>query len=455
MRLHRVAMRRLALCTPLALLLGSLLSTARASSCERLKAVHREIDGHLERAGFKVGVNGEHLGKEMEGSSTDGEGRHLCEVTRAARARWAAEPREATSLLGRASNFTVCQTGFNRGRSALAFLAAHPAVRVASFDLGDHPYVKVARNWIDDRPEFAGRHDLYLGNSAYAIPRAVKQRQLARCDMVFVDGNHMEEGALYDMYEFAFVAAPGAKMLIDDCPTQPMVAVAYQRACAQAIVHCPPGTEQAPVATWSGGGPRRDVRGLCEGNYSADPPAARAASRRYPAGYPAGYPARERAAARAAAARRPTAPSASGLRRADGYCEKTVGFSDCRAGAIGSYDQGPASRSLDECVAACRACRNCRFVSFSAANRDCSWFSACDLAHLRSHRYAGGHTYTTVEVRGGHGVNGGGAARSPPASLASPSALPPSLSAHFGDARWPDATPFSATELDPMFEPRK
>ena len=123
------------------------------------------------------------------------------------------------------AHFRVCQTGFNRGRSAVAFLLAHPSIHVASFDLGAHPYVKYARSWIDTY--FAGRHSLFLGNSAYGIPGAPKS---LGCDFVFVDGGHDTPIALEDIYQFGRRATARATMLIDDCPFQTMVADAYRRA---------------------------------------------------------------------------------------------------------------------------------------------------------------------------------------------------------------------------------
>lgn len=327
-------------------------------SCEDLSAVHRELDAHILDAGFHIGANGAHLGKAMEGSSTLNEGMHLCRLTRAAHAQWHAPTatQAGQSVDGKHGKFTVCQTGFNRGRSAVAFLLADAAVRVASFDLGEHPYVKVAQRWIDERPDFVGRHDLYLGNSAFGIPRAVKQRQVMRCDLVFVDGNHMEEGALEDILQFAGVAAPGATMLLDDCPMQVMVANAYQRACRQGLVVCPPDAGREPAAIWTGGGAEEgmhewEVKGLCTGNYSSAPAVQRMASRR---------DTRAQSLYDAAPALLPVAGDPSSLRQAAGFCRATVAYSDCQQGMMGSYDQGPASRSLEKCVAACRKCDNCR-----------------------------------------------------------------------------------------------
>jgi hypothetical protein len=43
----------------------------------------------------------------------------------------------------------VCEVGFNAGHSALAWLSAVPGIKVLSFDLGAHQYVRPAYEVID------------------------------------------------------------------------------------------------------------------------------------------------------------------------------------------------------------------------------------------------------------------------------------------------------------------
>lgn len=56
-----------------------------------------------------------------------------------------------------------------------------------------------------------------------------------------------------------------------------------------------------------------------------------------------------------------------------GFCSPTSYGGACYGGARGAWNFD----SLDTCIAACRACANCRFVSFSKAAADCSWYRAC------------------------------------------------------------------------------
>ena len=105
-------------------------------------------------------------------------------------------------------------------------------------------------------------------------------------------------------------------------------------------------------------------------------------------------------------------PSASllpGESRHVGYCATTEdGPSNCAAGDSGAWSldelpgrphagRGMTSEAhLEACVAKCRACVRCHFVSMSVDHHECSWFHACDVDRLG---YAfGGETYVTVRV---------------------------------------------------------
>ena len=91
-----------------------------------------------------------------------------------------------------------------------------------------------------------------------------------------------------------------------------------------------------------------------------------------------------------------------------GLCaETTFDPGDCKGGLSGSWEPGASSgvHSLADCVAACKCCSACRFISFSAANKDCSWYRSCDLSGLTTDGVAAG--YVTLAVH---------KARAPPSS---------------------------------------
>lgn len=79
----------------------------------------------------------------------------------------------------------VLEIGFNGGLSAAAFLGAHPDIHVVSFDLGEWPYVKDAKQLIDEL--FPGRHTLIIGDSTVTVPQFHSEQSF---DLAFVDGGH-------------------------------------------------------------------------------------------------------------------------------------------------------------------------------------------------------------------------------------------------------------------------
>ncbi|KAL1502906.1 hypothetical protein AB1Y20_010979 [Prymnesium parvum] len=91
-----------------------------------------------------------------------------------------------------------------------------------------------------------------------------------------------------------------------------------------------------------------------------------------------------------------------------GYCEGTRDGDegDCAAGRKGSWPLSPAMCSAAACARRCReACGRCRFVSFSLAHQECSWFADCRVDALRLE--AGGASYLTWDVSGGSNLSRG------------------------------------------------
>ena len=76
---------------------------------------------------------------------------------------------------------------------------------------------------------------------------------------------------------------------------------------------------------------------------------------------------------------------------AAGYCATTIGPSDCSRGAMGSWtlssiEASSVAHAAAACVRRCRACERCRYVSVSAAWKDCSWFHSCvGVDNLNNH----------------------------------------------------------------------
>lgn len=114
---------------------------------------------------------------------------------------------------------TVCQTGFNYGTSAYAFLCLTTAAKVYSWDLGEHYYVNAAAEGIDKA--FPSRHVLTLGDSHVKLQESIDGNGPMQpgelCNAIFVDGDHSRKGAYADIEHFAKLSAPGTLLVIDDC----------------------------------------------------------------------------------------------------------------------------------------------------------------------------------------------------------------------------------------------
>jgi len=127
------------------------------------------------------------------------------------------DPREykwEQALVNEVQAKRICQTGFNTGISALAFLCAGKDTLVYSYDLGVHDYVKPQSTQIMNI--FPGRHELFLGDSTKTLPNAIRQSNVS-CDLSFVDGGHSYEVALADIRNFAKLTKPGGRLLVENC----------------------------------------------------------------------------------------------------------------------------------------------------------------------------------------------------------------------------------------------
>lgn len=128
----------------------------------------------------------------------------------------------------------ACQTGFNYGISALGLLCAtDDKTQVYSYDLGQYKYVTAAHDWISK--EFNGRHHLILGDSRATLKEAAVNKSSPlgahKCGFVFVDGGHTRALAHADIVNFGALAAPGALLVVDDCPAGP-----YTKSVFKAVV---------------------------------------------------------------------------------------------------------------------------------------------------------------------------------------------------------------------------
>lgn len=109
---------------------------------------------------------------------------------------------------------TVGEIGFNAGYSALAFLYANPNMKVTSFDIGMHPYVKIAKEYIDEK--FPGRHTLIEGDSRETVPAFAQENPDTRFDTIFIDGGHSPKVAWADINNMKALAHKDTDVIMDD-----------------------------------------------------------------------------------------------------------------------------------------------------------------------------------------------------------------------------------------------
>ena len=82
-----------------------------------------------------------------------------------------------------------------------------------------------------------------------------------------------------------------------------------------------------------------------------------------------------------------------------GYCSASSEGSegDCTRGLIGTWRIG----DLPQCIARCKQCAQCKFVSFAWQHRDCSWFAGCATKALG--KLFGGDAFDTYRVKPARG----------------------------------------------------
>ena len=101
------------------------------------------------------------------------------------------------------------EIGFNAGHSADTFLHYNTELRLTSFDLGEHPYVLTAKEYIDKT--YPNRHTLVLGNSTLTVPLSTD-----KFDLIFIDGGHDYEIAQADISNCMKLADKDTLVIIDD-----------------------------------------------------------------------------------------------------------------------------------------------------------------------------------------------------------------------------------------------
>ena len=74
--------------------------------------------------------------------------------------------------------------------------------------------------------------------------------------------------------------------------------------------------------------------------------------------------------------------NAGGVSHGNGACGATENGGDCATDSQNAWPMAPPRHSLATCIAMCRCCERCRYISYSAQSGGCSWFAACQMGGL-------------------------------------------------------------------------
>jgi len=112
----------------------------------------------------------------------------------------------------------ICEIGFNAGHSTALYLKAAPNATIYNFDYYTIKYSPGALAYIKNI--FGNRFNDIKGNSHKTIKeftlKIKQQNPNFVCDLISVDGDHSEKGALEDMIDMKSLSNEDTILLIDD-----------------------------------------------------------------------------------------------------------------------------------------------------------------------------------------------------------------------------------------------
>ena len=108
----------------------------------------------------------------------------------------------------------VLEIGMNAGHSPCLFLENNKQCNVISFDIGNHDYVRVGKQYIDNK--YPNRHELIISDSTISIPLYTNINKESKMDLIFIDGGHDYETALNDLINCMNLSHKDTILIMDD-----------------------------------------------------------------------------------------------------------------------------------------------------------------------------------------------------------------------------------------------
>ena len=108
----------------------------------------------------------------------------------------------------------VLEIGMNAGHSSCLFLENNKQCNVISFDIGNHDYVRVGKQYIDNK--YPNRHELIISDSTISVPLYTNINKESKMDLIFIDGGHDYETALNDLINCMNLSHKDTILIMDD-----------------------------------------------------------------------------------------------------------------------------------------------------------------------------------------------------------------------------------------------
>ena len=108
----------------------------------------------------------------------------------------------------------VLEIGMNAGHSSCLFLENNKQCNVISFDIGNHDYVRVGKQYIDNK--YPNRHELIISDSTISVPLYTNINKESKMDLIFIDGGHDYETALNDLINCKNLSHKDTILIMDD-----------------------------------------------------------------------------------------------------------------------------------------------------------------------------------------------------------------------------------------------